>query len=603
MRPFARKLHGIASVPRGAAVLRLGRSRVRRVVRDSPLVLIAAATAVGSLTGTLAALLVSLSQEAHVLLFGLPQGTHLSGMTGLPVLRTLLVLMGAGILVGAMTQYLRRPKHDFVDPIEANALHGGRMSLADSTFVTAQSLVSSAGGLSLGIEGGYTQIGGAIGSRMGRLLKRRRIDMRMLVSAGAAGGIAGAFGAPFAGAAYAFELILGTYTVATLAPVVAAAVAGTIAAEGLVGHTYRIPIASWRLSGDGNILASVALGIVCGGVAIALMRGVTATEQVARASNVPRILRPVAGGLAVGIVSLLAPHILGSGHEAMALVLQSGWPIPTLLTVLVFKIAASAISLGSGFRGGLFSTSLFLGTLTGALVASLGAHLGILSQGADGLMSLVGMASFGAAVIGSPMTMALLAVEITQDLAVVAPVLLGVVAATLTVRHTFGYSFATWRFHLRGEAILGGEDIGWARETTARRLMRPDITVVPASLTVSEFRQRFVPGSVKYVVATGKDGRFAGLIDLAGLFAKRPQAEPDEQPTRLADFIGNTDAWVPPDLTIDRLLPLFDERETEMLVVLQPGDHHIIEGIITETYALKRYRLELEARRKEIFGA
>ena len=368
----------------------------------------------------------------------------------------------------------RKRQHLIVDPIEANALHGGRMSLTDSAFVVVQSLLSSGFGLSLGIEGGFTQAAGAVGSKAGRVLKRRRHDVRMLVGAGAAGGIAGAFGAPFAGAAYGFELIVGSYTVATLAPVVAASVAGTLAARALIGHTYHIPLDTLDVGPAGNVLTALLLGILCGLLSVVLMRGVTMTERLFYNSGLRTTLRPVAGGILVGIIAIFVPHVLGSGHQAMALLLHERWPVALLAVVLAAKIAASALSIGAGFRGGLFSTSLFLGAVTGALVGQIGFSFGFLASSDVAMLSLVGMASFGAAVIGAPMTMALLAAEVTGELSVVGPVLLGVVAATLTVRQAFGYSFATWRFHLRGEAFLGGEDVGWARQTTARDLMRRD---------------------------------------------------------------------------------------------------------------------------------
>ncbi len=303
------------------------------------------------------------------------------------------------------------------------------------------------------------------------------------------------------------------------------------------------------------------------------------------------------------MIAIVAPHVLGAGHGAMEMVLQSDWPIGLLLMVLVFKIAASAVSLGSGFRGGLFSTSLYLGTITGALLAEAGVKAGLVQADDVGMLSLVGTASFGAAVIGAPMTMALLAIEITEDLSVVGPVLLGVVAATLTVRQVFGYSFATWRFHLRGEAVLGGADIGWTRETTARNLMRQDIRVVPASMPIADFKDRYSPGTVKYAIATGSDGAFAGLVDMAGLYAEPSVTAPEPAETQtIAEILTHRDAWVEGAMTIDRLLPLFEEQQTEILIVVDSTAARRPLGLITEAYTLKRYRLELEARQKEIFG-
>ena len=576
---------------------RLEQVSLMRLLRGSGLVLVMAATLVGAATGAISSLMVLASEHLHRVLFGLGASGRLSAMTDLPVLRTFLVLLVGAAAVGLSIALWQRRGSDIVDPIEANALHGGRMSFRDSVFVALQSVLSSGFGLSLGIEGGFTQVAGAIGSKVGQFLDRRRIDVRMLVGAGAAGGIAGAFDAPFAGAAYAFELVLGSYTVATLAPVVAAAVAGTFAARVLVGHTYRIPLDAWKLGPDGHVLSVLVLGIACGLVAIVLMRAVTTTERFCHSCGISASFRPLGGAALVAALAISVPHVLGSGHGAMALVLQAGWPLGLLVIVLATKILASAISLGSGFRGGLFSTSLFLGTVTGALLAELGVKASLIPASDVGMMSLVGMASFGAAVVGSPLAMVLLAIEITQNLSVVTPALIGVVAATLTVRQIFGYSFATWRFHLRGEAILGGEDIGWSRELTAADLMRRDVTIVSQGMPVAAFTAKYPVGSVKHVAAADANGAFVGIVDVTRIYLDAPSRE-----RIVADVLMHRDAWIAATESIDRIVPSFEELSSETLVVVSAPDAKFIEGLVTEAFVLRRYRMELESRQREIFG-
>ena len=532
MLRFSKKPRSL-SLRLAVAFAHLQRSRIRKFLRDDVFVLVVAGACTGAVSGVIAASMDSLSEAMHRILFGLGPGQNLSSMAQLQKLHTLLVLTAGGLVVGLTYLYQTRRPHPIVDPIDANALHGGRMSLTDSVLVSLQSLLSCGFGLSLGIEGGFTQAAGAVGSKVGRLLKRRRHDVRMLVGAGTAGGIAGAFGAPFAGAAYGFELVVGSYTVATLPPVVAAAVAGTLAAHTFVGHTYHVHLEKLNLAQQGHLVTAVALGIACGLLSVVLMRGVTATERLFHRSGLRLALRPVAGGILVGAIAMFVPHVLGSGHRAMALLLQGGLSTDMLAIVLVGKIAASALSIGAGFRGGLFSTSLFIGTLTGALAGNIGVSSGFLAPSDVGMLSLVGMASFGAAVVGAPMTMALLAVEVTGDLSVVGPVLLGVLAAVLTVRQVFGYSFSTWRFHLRGEAILGGEDVGWARQTTARDLMRRDLAVAPVKMRRSDFLAKFPLGSTKFVAAVDSTGAFVGLADVAAIHAETNAQSPEAETATL----------------------------------------------------------------------
>ena len=189
---------------------------------------------VGVVGGLVVAAMGYLVDLLHTIFFNLQPGERLSARLGLnPILALAVPLLG-GLLFGLSTEILRRWRPDReIDPIEANALHGGRMSLLGSMIVAAQTIWSSGVGASVGLEAGYTQAAAGIASRIGNAFRLRRGDLRILVGCGAAAGIAGAFGAPLAGAFYGFELIIGSYTPTSLAPVAIAALVGYVVADGL----------------------------------------------------------------------------------------------------------------------------------------------------------------------------------------------------------------------------------------------------------------------------------------------------------------------------------------------------------------------------------
>ena len=188
-------------------------------------------------------LTVALSRSAallHGLLFGLGGPGSLSALDALASPWMAMVPIGGGLALGIASRIVprlrrRRP----IDPIEANALHGGRMSILDSLLIGAQTLLSNGCGASVGLEAGYTQLGSGFASWLGRSVNLRRSDMRMMVGAGSAGAIGAAFGAPLTGAFYAFELIIGTYTPFGLAPVIAASISGVLVARAL-GHRREL---------------------------------------------------------------------------------------------------------------------------------------------------------------------------------------------------------------------------------------------------------------------------------------------------------------------------------------------------------------------------
>jgi CIC family chloride channel protein len=356
-----------------------------------------------------------------------------------------------------------------------------------------QNVISNGSGASVGLEAGYTQLASGLASRLGIAFEVRRSDLRTLVGCGAAGAIAAGFGAPLAGAFYAFELIIGTYSIATLAPVVVAALCGNLVSRSLIQTQPLVELGDMQAVTTSHItsleiLPSLALGLICALLGILIMRGVTLVEQLVQASGLPRAAGPAFGGLCVGALALIAtPQVLSGGHGALHMhfaVEGQGYGVAALAALFAAKATATAISIGSGFRGGLFFASLFLGAIAGKLFAALAPDL-VPAMAGFGLTPLayavIGMSALAVAIIGGPLTMTFLALEITGSLPITGLVLAAVIASSLTVRKTFGYSFATWRFHLRGESIRSPHDVGWIRSLTVGRLMRRDVATARPS--------------------------------------------------------------------------------------------------------------------------
>ena len=224
-----------------------------------------------------------------------------------------------------------------------------------------QTVVSSGFGASVGMEAGYTQAGSSLASALGGRLRMRRKDMRVLVGCGAAGAIAAAFGAPLTGAFYGFEVVIGAYSIATAAPVLAAAIAGAVVSQALGGSLYHIDIHTLAAIRGADYAVYIALGVVCAGMAILTMRLAVAMDRLFKRPWLPGPLRPAAGGLILGGLALISPQVLSAGHGALQFDLTAGLGFRLVIMLLCLKMLASAVSLGSGFRGGLFFASLLLG--------------------------------------------------------------------------------------------------------------------------------------------------------------------------------------------------------------------------------------------------
>jgi CIC family chloride channel protein len=574
---------------------------LRSLVRSSAFWLVLVAILVGVMSGLSVALLGAASDLMHTVLFGL-RGERVSGVPFLTRGRAS-PIVGGIVLGAAVLLWRRRRATQPVDPIEANALHGGRMSLRDSVWVSLQTLLSNGCGASVGLEAGYAQIGAGMASKLGVGLRLRRNDLRMLVGCGAGAAIGAAFAAPLTGAFYAFELIVGAYTVGNVAPIMAASLAGVLTARAVGSATYAVSIPVGMAPNLVDYLLMAVLGVLCSGLGVALMRAVYYVERGWDLVKVPRAFRPALGGVIIAGLALITPQVLASGHGALRLDLPARLSVTALLFLIALKSTASVVSLGSGFRGGLFFASLFLGALCGKLFAA-GAAILLPTLGLDPtLCVLVGMGALAVAVVGGPLTMAFLVLETTGDFGVTAIVLAACVVTSLVVRETFGYSFSTWRLHLRGETIRGAIDVGWMRSLTVGRMMRREPATILGDAGLAELRRRFPLGSTQRVVVVDADKRYLGIALVAEAYALAEDALADAVDHRTAADIARwADAPLSPAMNIKEAMAVFDATESEALAVIDtPEDRHVI-GLLTEGYALRRYAEELDKARQGLSG-
>jgi CIC family chloride channel protein len=520
--------------------------RLRAIVRARESSVIVLAVVIGAIAGLAVAAMGETVGFMHQLFFGLDPGERLSGRVALDPIRAFVVPSLGGLLFGLVTAFITRRRGTEVDPIEANALHGGRMSMRGSLIVAAQTVWSSGIGASVGLEAGYTQIASGIASAIGRSFRLRRSDMRVLVGCGAAAAIAGAFGAPLGGAFYGFELIIGSYSIASLAPVGMASLVGYLTARVFTPDRLGIETGAVSNLAVHDVVIAAFVGVLAAVFGIVLMRGVAACEKLFTQLKVKPALRPMIGGALVGLLAILSPQVMSSGHGALHLTGIFKLPIATIALIFVLKAIASMISLGAGFRGGLFFASLLLGALGGQLFA-----LGL-----------------GAILPGLQMT-----------------------------REFFGYSFATWRFHLRGESIRGAADVGWIRDLTVGQMMRADVRTAPADQPVAAFREAFPLGSTNQVIAVDEEGRYAGMVIVA-------EAHAAELGTTISmrKILHHTDHMLVPQMTAREAIAAFDRYEAEALPVVNSLERRQVIGQMSEAHALRRYSDASERQRRELLG-
>jgi CIC family chloride channel protein len=572
--------------------------RLRAIVRARESSIIVLAAAIGLLSGLVVAAMSESVGLMHLVFFGLDPGERLSARAWINPLYAFLTPCLGGLVFGLVSTYVTRKRGTEVDPIEANALHGGRMSLRGSLIVAAQTIWSSGIGASVGLEAGYTQLASGIASVLGQAFRLRRGDMRVLVGCGAAAAIAGAFDAPLAGAFYAFELVIGSYSIPSLAPIGMASLVGYLTARTF--SPLRLGIEANAVVADvavHDVIIAAGVGLLAAMVGITLMRGVAACERLFTRMHIAPEWRPMIGGTAVGLLAMISPQVMSSGHGALHLTGIFKLPIAMIALIFVLKILASIVSLGSGFRGGLFFASLLLGALGGQLVATgftalvPGVHID-----ADAY-AIIGLSALSVSVIGGPLTMTFIALETTGDLWLTTAVLIAAIISMQVTREFFGYTFATWRFHLRGETIRSAADIGWIRDLSVGQMMRADVRTTPAEGTISDFREAFPLGSTNQVVAVDEDGRYAGMVLVAEAHAADVAAADS-----LRGLLRHSDHMLLPQMSVQEAIAAFDRFEAEALPVVDSVERRQVVGLLSEAHALRRYSEASERQRRELLG-
>jgi CIC family chloride channel protein len=571
--------------------------RLRAIVRARESSIIALAAVIGLVAGLVVTAMGEAVSLMHVVFFRLDWGERLSGQARIDPIYAVLTPTLGGLLFGLVTAYITRLRGTEVDPIEANALHGGRMSLRGSFIVALQTVWSSGVGGSVGLEAGYTQMCSGIASWLGRAFRLRRSDMRTLVGCGAAAAIAGAFGAPLGGAFYAFELIIGSYSTASLAPVGMASLVGYLTAHAFSPDTLGIVSVGVSTVAVHDVVIAGGVGLLAAIFGIILMRGVAACELVFTRLRVKPAFRPMIGGALVGLMGIVSPAAMSSGHGALHISGIFTLPLQMIATIFVLKAVASVISLGSGFRGGMFFASLLLGALGGQLFAVGLATVWPGSHPNGDAYAIIGLSALSVAVIGGPLTMSFIALETTGDLWLTTAVLIAVIISMQVTREFFGYSFTTWRFHLRGETIRSAADVGWIRDLTVGQMMRADVRTVPAETQISAFREAFPLGSGSQVVAVDEDGRYAGMVLVPEAHATDLAAT-----ASVRDILHHADNVLLPQMTAQEAIAAFDRTEAEALAVVDTAERRQAIGLLTEAHALRRYSDASERQRRELLG-
>jgi CIC family chloride channel protein len=397
-----------------------------------------------------------------------------------------------GLIVGPLVYFFAREAkgHGVPEVMEAVALKGGVIRKRVVVVKSLASAISISTGGSVGREGPIVQIGSAIGSVLGQFMKVSADRMRTLVGCGAAAGIAATFNAPIAGSMFALEVILGDFGLATFSPIVISSVVATAVSRAFLGDTPAFIVPVYELVSAWELPMYLVLGIFCAVVGVSFTKILYRIEDVFDQIKFPEYLKGLVGGLMLGVASLIFPQILGVGYGAidMALMQQMAWWL--LLVLVVVKILATSVTIGSGGSGGIFAPSLFLGAMAGGFFGIVVHQLFPNITASPGAYSIVGMGAVVSATTHGPLAAILILFEMTGSYKIILPVMLACIIANIASRQMLRDSIYTLKLARRGIDIKEGKEVNVLKSMYVKDVMNSNVETMPQALPLEKMTER-----------------------------------------------------------------------------------------------------------------
>jgi CIC family chloride channel protein len=462
-----------------------------------------------------------------------------------------------------------------------------RRTVLGKTFASALCLAS---GGSVGREGPIVQIGAAMASTVGQALKLNSVRMKTLVACGATAGIAATFNAPIAGAFFSAEVILADFGVGYFAPLVISAVVATVVSHRYIGDDPAFLVPEGLTLTDGReLLLYALLGLLAAFVAQAFMKSLHRMEDVADRLPVWTPLKTALGGLSIGLVGLMAPRSLGNGYEAIEAAMNGEVILASLALLVLAKILATSLTLGSGNSGGIFAPSLFMGVMFGGLFGQFFHGLFPDWTAGSGAYALVGMGAVVAAVIHAPITAIIMIFEMTRDYGIVLPLMISVVLATITSQKLEQHSIYTFKLARQGIDLLKGKDHNVLRKMRVDEVMRRSMDSVNQSTPLSRVLPQLAEFSCHEGFVLDDEGRLKGILTLDEVKRALPQIDLLGDVLIALDVAQTDPPTVGPDDDLDFAMRQFGRSNIEEMPVLDPAQSEKPLGTLVRHDLIRAY--------------
>jgi len=503
-----------------------------------------------------------------------------------------------GLIIGPLVYFLAREAkgHGVPEVMEAVALRSGFIRSRLVAIKSVASAICIGTGGSVGREGPIVQIGAALGSTIGQWLRISGRRLRTLAGCGAAAGIAATFNAPVAGALFAVEIILGDFGVSQFSPIVISSVMATVVSRHFLGDFPAFVVPTYKMETAWELPLYLLLGLLAAIAAQVFIRVLYGIEDLMESLPVKPWLLPALGGLMVGAIGLLFPQVLGVGYETINHALTGELTIGLLAGLIVAKLLATSLTLGSGGSGGIFAPSLFLGAMSGGFLGNLAHHFYPGATATSGAYALVGMGAVVAGTTHAPITAILIIFELTSDYKLIVPLMASCIIASLVSSRLKRESIYTMKLYRRGADLFRGREVNVLRSLRVQDVMDDELATLAADTPLTELVERFADSPRSYYYTTDGAGNLQGVIAFAELRHALLNADAFSEIAVAGDLARTDVPRVTPDQDLDTVMRIFGGKDRDELPVVGSADRGRLVGVVNRRHLIDAYGRELMKR-------
>ncbi len=534
-----------------------------------------------------------LISEVQTLFFS--NGADYLGFMG-PYYIILLPAVG-GLIVGLLIRYGAREAkgHGVPEVMESVALKGGRIRPRVSVVKALASSVCIGSGGSVGREGPIVQIGSSFGSTVGQWLGLSDDWVRVLVACGAAGGISATFNTPIGGVFFAMEIILGRFVTPKFGYVVISSVVADFVAHVFLGSQPSFGIISYEMASYWETLSYATLGIVAALAATVLIRVLYRLEDLFDAWRIPEFLKPAIGGLGIGLIGLYSYDLFGVGYgdvfwtSTMSVnqALLGEIALSSLAILLLLKITATSLTLGSGGSGGIFAPSLFIGAMLGGALGTVAHQFFPGYIAPSGAYALVGMAAVFAGATRASFTAIIMLFEMTRNYTIILPLMIAVVISTVIARALNRETIYTRKLVRRGVDLRQLNKASPLREVTVEEAMTWDFPTVLETMPIRELVTKLRRTGHHGFPVVNEKNEFVGVVTITDVEAAMTKGSPSDLTVK--DIASRSVVVAYPDEYIHDVFIKLGSRDVGRIPVVDRRNPKRLLGVLRRHDVLTAY--------------